>query len=124
METHTMGNWTSIIRQMPDCPLSVTIYPSISQYISLSICLSSVLSNFCFYPSHEVILFISTPIHLNTSYLLLLYSSSLPHHIPTMSAIKFSSHCFILPFNLLVFTVSIVSYMYPKTQVFTSFVFN
>jgi hypothetical protein len=39
----------------------------------------------------------------------------------TMPNVKFSSHCVTLSFNLMVFTVSVVSYTYPKTQVFTSF---
>jgi hypothetical protein len=39
LATYTMGNWASIIRQMPDCPLSVTIYTSISQHISLHLSL-------------------------------------------------------------------------------------
>ena len=90
---------------------------------SLSLCLSSVLTNFCFHNAHKFILFISSLTLYNTSYLLLLKSSSLPS-ILTTPTVKFSSHCVTFPFNLMVFTVSVVSYTYPKTQVFTSLVFN
>ena len=59
----------------------------------------------------------------NTSDLLLLQTSSLPS-MPTMQTVMFPSHCITLPFNLMVFTASVISYTYPKTQVFISFVFN
>ena len=59
----------------------------------------------------------------NISDLLLLPSSSLPS-MPTMRTVKFPSHSVTSPFNLMVFAVSVVSYTYPKTQVFISFVFN
>ena len=120
LATHTMENWASILRQMPDRPPLTHL----SLCTSLSLCPSSVLTNFCFHHSHKVILFISSLILYITSYLLLPKSSSLPHHIPTMSAVKFSICCFTLPFNLMDFAVSFVSNTYPKTQVFTSFVFN
>lgn len=90
---------------------------------SLSLCLSSILTNFCFHHAHKVILFILSLILYNTSYLLLLQSSSIPS-MPNMPTVKCSSHCVTLSFKLMVFTVSMVSYTYCKTQVFTSFVFN
>jgi len=108
---------------MPDCPRSVTIDPSISLYVSLSLCLSSILTNFCFHHAHKVTLFILSLILYNTSYLLLLQSSSIPS-MSTMPTVTCSSHCVTLSFKLIVFTVSVVSYTYCKTQVFTSFVFN
>jgi hypothetical protein len=93
--------------------------------ISLSVCLSPcVNSNFRFHHSHKVILFISSLILYNTSYLLLLKSSSLPQHISTMSAVKVSSHWITWSFNLMVFTVSVVPYNYPTTHIFNSLVFN
>jgi hypothetical protein len=107
------------------CLTAHTLWPltHLSLCVSLSLWLSSVLTNFHFYHAHKVILFTLSLILYNTSYLLLLQSRFIPS-MPTMPTVKFSGHCVTLSFNLMVFTVSVVSYTYPKTQVFTSFVFN
>lgn len=104
------------------CLTAHTLWPltHLSLCVSLSLWLSSVLTNFHFYHAHKVILFTLSLILYNTSYLLLLQSRFIPS-MPTMPTVKFSGHCVTLSFNLMVFTVSVVSYTYPKTQVFTSF---
>ena len=122
LATYAMGNLASILRHMN--VQSLWPFTHLTLSTSLPMCLSSVLSNFCFHHSHKVILFLSSLILYNTSYFLLLKSSSFPHHISTMSAVKFSSHCFTLSFNLMVFTVLMVPYTYPMTHIFKSFVFN
>jgi hypothetical protein len=99
------------------CLTAQNLWPltHLSLCTSLSLWLSSVLTNFRFYHAHNVILFISSLILYNTAYLLLLQSRSIPS-MPTMPTVKFSSHCVTLSFNLMVFTVSVVSYTYPKTK--------
>ena len=70
--THTMWNWASILRQMSDCPLC----------ISLSTYFSSVLSNVCFYHTHKVILFISALIFI--THLSSCSWNPAPFHIKTL----------------------------------------